>query len=156
MSNHRCRQLQRLTEEHQGVMVLSDTLSCLAMDGDETGLAEGLRRVQEYYEEELEAHLQHEEQTIFRTLMQYGREHFPLCVRLGTEHGILRTLATNLHPETARRDLADFARVLREHTEAEEAELFPLVESLFTTEELDAVMAFAPLPRISNPHGSTT
>jgi hypothetical protein len=53
--------------------------------------------------------------------------------------------------ETAQRDLPAFADILRKHTVAEEEELLPLVESLFTPEQLDAVMHFTPLP--GTPHG---
>jgi hypothetical protein len=63
----------------------------------------------------------------------------------------LRTIATGMCLETAQRDLPAFADILRKHTVAEEEELLPLVESLFTPEQLDAVMHFTPLP--GTPHG---
>ena len=146
MPNERCRQMEQLSREHDEGMAFADRISELASDGGEDSLAEGVRLVREYYQEELEQHLQHEEQTIFAPIVQFHREHFSLCVRLGTEHGLLRTMATSMRIETAQKDLPAFADILRKHTEAEEEELLPLVESLFTPEQLDAVMHFTPLP----------
>ncbi|TVP79451.1 hemerythrin domain-containing protein [Thioalkalivibrio sp.] len=151
MPNERCRQMEQLSREHDEGMAFADRISELASDGSEESLAEGVRLVQAYYQEELEQHLQHEEQTIFAPIVQFHREHFSLCVRLGTEHGLLRTMATGMRLETAQRDLPAFADILRKHTVAEEEELLPLVESLFTPEQLDAVMHFTPLP--GTPHG---
>jgi hemerythrin-like domain-containing protein len=151
MPNERCRQMEQLSREHDEGMAFADRISELASDGSAASLTEGVRLVREYYQEELEQHLQHEEQTIFAPIVQFHREHFSLCVRLGTEHGLLRTIATGMCLETAQRDLPAFADILRKHTVAEEEELLPLVESLFTPEQLDAVMHFTPLP--GTPHG---
>lgn len=146
MAHAHCTQLEKLSREHQDSLAFADTIAELAATGTEEALAEGLRRVRQYYTEELEGHLQHEERTIFGPLMQYDRAHFSLCVRLGTEHGLFRTLIPEMRRETAQQDLTEFARVLRAHTVAEEEELLPLVESLFTAEQLDAIANFTPQP----------
>jgi hemerythrin-like domain-containing protein len=146
MTASRSAQLQKLYREHEDALAFADRITGLAAEGTEQALAEGMRLVQDYYQSEMEAHLQQEEQTLFAPLLQYDRENITLCMRLGKEHGLLRTLVANLRPETAQRDLQAFGEVLREHTLAEEQQLLPLVESLFTTEQLDRVMNFTPLP----------
>jgi hemerythrin-like domain-containing protein len=154
MPKERCRQMAQLSREHDEALTFADRIARLASDGSNESLAEGVRLVQEYYQEEMEQHLQHEEQTIFGPIVQFHREHFPLCVRFGTEHGRLRTLATGIRLDTAQRDLPAFAEILRRHTVEEEEELLPLVESLFTPEQLDAVMQFTPLPGTPPGRGS--
>ncbi len=143
----RSRQLRKLTREHQDCLLFADNLAEIAKHGDDEALASGVEMVRAYNDAELEAHLQHEEQTIFAPLIQEYGEHMDLCIALGKEHGYLRTLVEEMTPETARKHLADFARVLRSHTLVEEEKLFPLVDSLFTQAQLDAVMAFTPFRR---------
>ncbi len=143
----RSRQLRRLAREHQDCLLFADELAEIAEHGDDEALANGVEMVRAYNDAELEAHLQHEEQTIFAPLIQGYGEHMDLCIALGKEHGYLRTLVEEMTPETARKHLADFSRVLKRHTLQEEEVLFPLVDSLFTQEQLDAVMAFTPFRR---------
>lgn len=146
MPTPRSAQLQKLYREHEQALAFADRITRLAAEGTEQDLAEGMRLIQDYYQSEMEAHLQQEEQTLFAPLLQYDRENLSLCMRFGKEHGRLRTIVANLRPETAQRDLLAFGEVLKEHTLAEEEQLLPLVESLFTTEQLDKVMNFTPLP----------
>lgn len=150
MPNDHCEQLQELAREHREALDFADRIAGLAQDGSQDSLAEGVRLVQDYYYDELEEHLQHEEQTMFTALLEHGKEHLPLCMQLGKDHGLLRTLAPAMPAATARQDLLDFAEVLRRHTLFEEEHFLPLVESLFTREQLDRVMLFKPqgtLPR---------
>jgi len=143
--------LRELSREHADALVLADQIAHIAAHGDERALAEGIALIKRYNETEFEAHLQHEEQTIFAPLIQHHREHLPICVTLGKEHGLLRTLVEAVSEETARTDLADFARVLRQHTLVEEERLFPLVEALFDDARLEAIARFRPLGRKSPP-----
>jgi len=145
MSNQRCQQLQELAQEHVEALAFADRIAGLVQAGSDDRLAEGIRLVQGYYYDELEEHLQHEEQTLFAALLEHGKEHLPLCMQLGKEHGFLRTVVTGLRLETARQDLSAFAEVLRKHTEFEDARFFPLVESLFTPDQLERVRHFKPL-----------
>lgn len=144
--NRRSEQLRRLYEEHGSALEFADRISSLVADGAQARVAEAMRLVREYYDRELEAHLQQEEQTLFGALLRHDGEHMPLCMRLGQDHGLLRTLVANLSPERAGSDLALFADTLREHTLLEERELLPLVETVLTEGELDAVTRFTPLP----------
>ncbi|AHE98291.1 hemerythrin domain-containing protein [Thioalkalivibrio paradoxus] len=146
MTANRSPQLERLYREHAHSLAFADRIEGLVADGSAESLAQGIQLVRDYYEQELEAHLQQEEQTLFGPLLQHDRENFALFAQLGKEHGFLRMVAANLRPETAERDLAAFADVLREHTRTEDERLLPLVEAHFTPEQLDAVMHFKPLP----------
>jgi hypothetical protein len=102
-----------------------------------------------YNDLELEAHLQHEEQTILGPLVALHPEHLSLCIRLGQEHGYIRTLVEEMVHGSVRANLADFARVLIDHTLLEDEHLFPLVESLFSPAQLDVIAGFQPLRRVA-------
>jgi hemerythrin-like domain-containing protein len=145
MYSQRCQQLQELAQEHEEALAFADRIAGLVQAGSDDRLAEGIRLVQDYYYDELEEHLQHEEQTLFAALLEHGKEHLPLCMQLGKEHGFLRTVVAGLRLETARQDLSAFAEVLRKHTEFEDERFFPLVESLFTPAQLERVMHFKPM-----------
>ena len=142
--SHRNSKIHQLSEEHGDCITLAEKLATIAKNGDSAELAEGVKIVKEYNDTELEAHLQHEEQTILAPLVQHHREHIDLCIMLGKEHGYIRTLVEDMTPETAKKDLADLASILTRHTLVEEEELFPLIESLFTEEQLDTVLNFVP------------
>lgn len=146
MPDDRRAQLQNLHREHDEALAFSEQIASLAAAGDDASLAEGVRLVREYYDRELEAHLQLEEQRLFGPLIRYDKSHFPLCMRLGNEHGKLRSIATSIDQATAPDDLRVFAQILKDHTVVEEQQFLPLVASLFTREELDAVLDFSPLP----------
>jgi hemerythrin-like domain-containing protein len=145
MNMKNCEQLKKLSAEHREALVFADEMAKIAAEGSEAELAEGVERVNRYYESELEEHLQHEEQTIFAPLVQQHKEHIELCITLGKEHGFLRTVVEEMTLETAKKELADFAQVLKNHSLMEEKELFPLLETLFTEEQLDAVLNYVPL-----------
>jgi hemerythrin-like domain-containing protein len=143
----RCEQLEQLSREHDDCLVMAKRIADIAKDGSEEKLIQGIDIVKKYNDTELEAHLQHEEQTIFRPLITQYPEHLKLCITLGKEHGFLRTLVEGISLKTAKEDLADFARVLESHTKLEENELFPLLSSLLTKEQLDTVLNFVPWNR---------
>ena len=145
MMMNNCKQLKKLSDEHQEALVFAEEIAKIAAEGSEAELVEGIERVNRYYESGLEEHLQHEEQTIFAPLVQQHKEHIELCITLGKEHGYIRTVVEEMTLETAKKDLADFAQVLTSHSLMEERELFPLLEALFTEEQLDAVLNYVPL-----------
>ena len=137
-------QLEKLAKEHDYCLLMAKRIADIANNGSDAKLAEGIEIVKKYNDTELEAHLQHEEQTIFGPLVAQHREHLDLCISLGKEHGLIRTLVEELTLKTAKEDLTNFARLLERHTLLEENELFPLLESLFTKEQLDTVLNFVP------------
>lgn len=141
----RVAQLQDLSREHQASLVIAKKIAEVARQGTEAELLESIETVKDYYEKELEVHFQHEERTIFAPIYKDYQDHIALATGLLKEHGFMRMLVPALKIETARKDLADFAEVLQNHTRVEERELFPLVESLFSKAQLDAVLNFVPL-----------
>ncbi len=144
-------QLQKLSREHEACLRFAVEIAAITKQNNEAALLDGIRRIREYNDQEMEAHLQHEEQTILGPLIQCHPDHRDLCITLGQEHGLLRTLVEAITPKTAKEDLACFADLLRRHTLLEEEKLFPLVESLFSEEQLDAVANHVPLLRQQPP-----
>ena len=156
--------MQKLKREHAECLVFAEKIIEIAEKGSDGAVAEAVEKVAMYNAEELEPHLQHEEQAILRALVEQHREHLQLCITIGREHGQLRTLAEHMDPRTARADLAEFGRLLRDHTQLEDRELFPLVERLFSPEQMAEIVDFVPLlirePMVGEArrgaHGSTS
>ena len=145
-SSEREDRLQELIQGHSDSIPLAEEMSRIAAQGTDEDLAKAVAKIKQYNIDELEAHLQHEEQTILRPLFQNHPEHMDLCMAIGREHGVLRMLAKDMTPATARKDLAEFGRILKSHTLLENKELFPLVGELFNEEQLEAITGFAPTP----------
>ncbi len=141
----RAEQLQDLSREHHGSLVMAKRIAEIAESGDATAISEAIETVKSYYESELEVHFQHEERTIFAPIFKEYREHIGIATQLLKEHGAMRMLMPKLHIDSAREDLAEFAITLKNHTRLEERELFPIVEAHFTDEQLDAILNFVPL-----------
>jgi len=141
----RVEQLKKLSREHHGSLVMAKNISDIAQNGDDTALLAAIETVKKYYDNELEVHFQHEERTIFSLIFREYKEHVGLAMPLLKEHGYIRQLIPRMTLETAKQDLAEFGLILKNHTRAEERELFPIVEELFTDEQLDAVLNFVPL-----------
>jgi hemerythrin-like domain-containing protein len=141
----RAEQLQKLSREHHGSLVMAKNIADIAENGSDADLLEAIKTVAQYYDDELEVHFQHEERTIFSLIFGQYKEHIAIATTLLKEHGFIRMIIPKITPETARKDLADFALMLKNHTRMEERELFPIIEELFTDEQLDAVMNFIPL-----------
>ncbi len=141
----RAEQLQKISREHHVSLVMAKKIAEVASNGTDEELLEAIKTVTEYYENDLEEHFQHEEHTIFAPIFKEYKEHVEISKDLLKEHGFIRMLIPRLRLETAREDLADFALVLKNHTRIEERELFPIVEAMFTDEQLDAVLNFVPI-----------
>lgn len=141
----RAEQLQKLSREHHGSLVMAKNISGVAQNGNEVALLNAIETVKNYYDDELEVHFQHEERTIFSLIFKDYKEHIGLAMPLLKEHGYIRQLIPSMTIETAKQDLAEFGLILKNHTRTEERELFPLIEEIFTKEQLDAVLNFVPL-----------
>ena len=140
----RAEQLQKLSREHHGSLVMAKKIAKIVESGSDEDLLEAIALVNKYNDEELEEHFQHEEHTIFAPIFKEYKEHVELAKPLLKEHGYLRMLIPQMTLETARQDLAEFSVILEKHTRVEERELFPIVESLFSDEQMDAVLNFTP------------
>ena len=141
----RIEQLQKLSREHHVSLVMAKNISLIAEEGSEADLIEAIQTIKDYDKNELEVHFQHEERTIFAVIFRNYQEHIPLATTLLKEHGLIRRLLIQISAETAKEDLANFGLLLKNHTRVEERELFPIIEKLFSDEELDAVLNFVPL-----------
>lgn len=141
----RAEQLIKLSREHHGSLTMAKKISNIAANGTDEALLEAIESIKVYYDSELEQHFQHEERTIFTPIFSYYKEHTGIATTLLKEHGHIRVMIPQLKLETAKKDLAEFGEILKNHTRMEERELFPIIETLFTTEQLDAIMNFVPL-----------
>ena len=141
----RVEQLQKLSREHHGSLVMAKNIGLIAKEGGEQELLDAIETVKNYYDDELEEHFQHEERTIFAPIFKQFPDLNEMATILLKEHGFIRIMIPKITLETARKDLTDFALVLKNHTRMEERELFPLIETLFSDEQMDAVLNFTPL-----------
>ena len=141
----RAEQLQKLSREHHGSLVMAKKIAEIAAAGSDADLTEAIETIKNYYDHELEEHFQHEERTIFAPIFKDYKEHVGIATTLLKEHGFIRLLIPKLKLETAKQDLAEFALVLKNHTRMEERELFPIIETLFSDEQLDSILNFKPL-----------
>ncbi|WP_020393898.1 hemerythrin domain-containing protein [Thiolinea disciformis] len=139
--------LAKLLHEHQTCIALADQLLIIAADGSEDAVDQAAAYIHNYNDAELEPHLQHEEQTIFAPLLQEHREHLALIVQLGQEHGRLRTLAEQVMQNNKRRNVIEFAELLKKHSILEDEHVFPLVDKLLTQQQLAAIKNFNPLAK---------
>ncbi len=140
----RAKQLQQLSREHHGSLSMAKKIAKIVESGSDEELLEAIVLVNKYNGDELEEHFQHEEHTIFAPIFKEYKEHVELAKPLLKEHGYLRMLIPQMTLETARQDLAEFSVILERHTRVEERELFPIIESLFTDEQMNAVLNFKP------------
>jgi len=141
----RAEQLIKLSREHHGSLSMAKKISNIAANGTDEELLEAIEIVKEYNKSELEEHFQHEERTIFALIFSDYKEHIGIATVLLKEHGYIRQLIPRMTLETAKEDLAEFGKMLKEHTRLEERELFPLIEELFSKEQMDAILNFVPL-----------
>jgi len=141
----RAAQLLHISKEHHDSIQMAENILKVIETGTDDELLTEIEKVQKYYDEHLETHFQHEERTIFAPIYKQYTEHVPLAMPLLKEHGAIRMLIPNLALENAKEGLAMFAETLLSHTRIEELELFPIIEEVFTKEQLDAVLDFEPL-----------
>lgn len=137
--------MEKLFNDHSAGLDFAAEITKIAEEGDEDELKKGIEKVKKYNVEELEPHFQYEEQAILGPLLRSHPEHLTLCVTIGKEHGYIRSLVEELTIETAKKGLADFGYILEKHTLMENEELFPLIERLFTEEQLNIVENYIPL-----------
>ena len=104
-----------------------------------------LNKTKVFYEEVLERHFQHEEQTLFAPLFKHHRVHLELASRLLREHGQMRLLVKTMDLENAEQSLRKFAELLIAHTRTEEQSLLLDIYDLFTAEEMMAIKEFTPI-----------
>ncbi|MCK5902946.1 MAG: hemerythrin domain-containing protein [Cocleimonas sp.] len=142
---NRVNQLEPLNQEHESAIVFANKILIIAKSEDRKVLFNGIETIKKYYNTELEVHFQHEERTIFSPIFKEHREHIQMATALLKEHGFIRLLIQRINLQNANKELYEFATVLKNHTHIEEKTLFPLVTSLFSDEQLQAVINFTPV-----------
>ena len=138
--------LHQLEQEHQAGLILIEGWRSSLQSAEPAAFAQVVKQVREYNEQELEQHLQHEEQTLFMPLMREHPNYKDLCIRLGQEHGQLRHLAEILLVNPKPVTVLEFLNLLEQHTYVENEQLMPVVAQLLTSEQLQAVEKFIALP----------
>ena len=138
----RIEQLHKLSKEHHGSLVMAKKISRIAEEGSKDDLIQAIDIVKNYYNSELNGHFLHEEKTIFSLILKDYKEHTALTTILLDEHEAIRLLVSTLEISMAREHLAKFGLMLKHHTRMEERELFPIVEEIFSDEQLDAILDF--------------
>lgn len=136
--------MQRLVDEHASGLIFAAEVAQIAKEGSDEAVAAAMERVSEYLAGELEHHFQHEEQTILGELMRNHPEYAALCIAIGREHGHMRFMLVETSGAGPRKDLALFAQMLKQHTLLENEGLFPVVEKLFSPEQLREIANFSP------------
>jgi len=109
----RAEQLQGLSREHHDSLVMAKRMFEVVEKGNDDELLEAIKKVKDYYENELEVHFQHEERTIFAPIYKEYKEHVVLATGLLKEHGAIRMLIPQLTLENAKEGLTMFAEVLK-------------------------------------------
>jgi hemerythrin-like domain-containing protein len=136
--------MQRLIDEHASGLMFAAELAQIAKEGSDEDVAAAMERVGEFLAGELEHHFQHEEQTILGELLRNHPEYAALCIAIGREHGQMRFMLVETSGAGPRRDLANFAHLLKQHTLLEDEGLFPVVEKLFSPEQMSEIAKFSP------------
>lgn len=130
-----------MSHEHEEAIAFADNILGSIDESNSRDLNDAINEVKKYYAEKLKAHLQHEELTIFAPLLRDHNDQQNLATRLLQEHGLMRSLAHSIDIKKgdASKDVKNFAEILKAHTIVEETVLFPLIEKLFSTEQLALV-----------------
>jgi hemerythrin-like domain-containing protein len=142
----RIEQLRPLSMEHHLSLVLANKAIKTATHGDEVNIKTLCQQIANEFERRWEAHFIKEELSIFTlfedkyrsSLVAETPDDANLTDLLREQHNQMRTMSAEMH-EGRTDQLAEFGRLLRDHTRLEERRLFPLVSDLFTTQELNLI-----------------
>jgi len=121
-------------EHHESLKLAKQCLDTLA-SGDKARIEALCRDVANNFDTSWDRHFHNEEATIFSiTTTLEGKIH-ELGEQLVKEHDRMRDMAKSMKAGDCSR-LREFGELLRSHTRVEERELFPLVETHFSPEQL--------------------
>jgi len=133
----RSEALASLSRDHHQALVVAQKLrratDATALEARETFLA--------YWSRHGHRHFRLEEELLFPAYAGYGDPHDPLVLRALGQHVMIRHLAAALADvETALpASLEQLGAELAAHVRLEEREVFPLIERVMPTHELEAV-----------------
>lgn len=142
----RIEQLQPLSMEHHLSLVLANKAIKTAKSEDKVSIMALCQQIANEFDRRWEAHFIKEELSIFSlfedkyrsSLVAETPDDANLTALLREQHNQMRTMSAEMF-DGRTHQLAEFGRLLRDHTRLEERRLFPLVSDLFSTQELDLV-----------------
>ncbi len=138
----RSPELIPLSKEHHESLVLAKKCQRTAAAGDRDDIAQLCRQITRTFADKWEPHFRCEENGIFSLAAAHGGEMAGLCRQLRQEHERLRELYRAMKAGDCS-GLNAFGELLQTHTRKEERELFPLIESSFSDEQLQLLLASA-------------
>lgn len=135
----RIEQLQYLSKDHHQSLVLANKCKkIIAKDTNEV-IKDFSYQLKQDFDVQWHKHFRIEEETIFNVAKKKGKEISNLCKQLQEEHKVLLKMVENISNGNYQL-LHEFGQLLYDHTRLEERQLFPLVEQLFTEQELNNIL----------------
>ena len=137
----RLKQLQLLSKEHHQSLVLAK--KCKEINDKET--VDSVKEFSQLLKVEFETiwlhHFKVEEKTIFSVAENKSNGINKICKQLKEEHVTLEKMVEKISAGEFKL-IHEFGQLLHDHTRLEERQLFPLVEELFTEEELGNILNY--------------
>ncbi len=138
----RSPELIPLSKEHHESLVLAKKCQRTAAAGNRDDIEQLCQQISGTFPDKWEPHFRSEEKGIFTLAENHGGEMASLCQRLKQEHDQLREIYRAMKGGDCS-GLNAFGELLQTHTRKEERELFPLIESSFSDEQLKLLLATA-------------
>lgn len=136
----RSPELIPLSKEHHESLVLAKKCQRTAAAGNHDDIERLCQQITRTFPDKWEQHFRCEEEGIFTLTENYGGEMSALCQQLKQEHDRLREIYHAMRKGDCS-GLNAFGELLQTHTRKEERELFPLIESSFSDEQLKSHLA---------------
>lgn len=131
--------LQNISREHQHTLSIAQQIIRAVQANDSDLMNELEKKIQVFYDVELKPHFKQEEDTLFKIIFREYPQYQALATTYVEEHSVLCNMVIKMKEGATSRHLEDFAILLKSHTRREERELFPLIEKLFTEQQLQTI-----------------
>ncbi len=138
----RSPELIPLSKEHHESLVLAKKCQRTAAAGNRDDIEQLCQQITRTFPDKWERHFRREETGIFSLAEAHDGEMAALCRHLKQEHEQLREIYRAMKAGDYS-GLNAFGELLQTHTRKEERELFPLIESSFSDEQLKSYIATA-------------
>jgi len=136
----RVEQLQPLSRDHHQSLLLAQQALKISSADNAQDIAHLCQQIVVDYPHTWKIHFAIEEQSIFAVLINQT-VHFEaaqLCRQLEKEHRLMDAYCEQMKAGDYS-CLHDFGHLLKQHTRMEERQLFPILETIFNTHELDSI-----------------
>lgn len=134
----RVEQLQFLSKEHHQSLVLASKCKKIVANETVEFVKAFCLQLKNDFDTQWVTHFKTEESRIFSVAVGKGGEIAELSQRLIKEHRLLEELLEKI-VDGEYQQLTVFGQLLHDHTRLEERVLFPLVEELFSQQELASI-----------------